>query len=384
MDQQSLAGIFSGNTILDDAKPISQAYAGHQFGHFTMLGDGRAILLGEHVTRDTEQRYDIQFKGSGTTPYSRGGDGRAGLGPMLREYLISEAMAHLGIPTTRGLAVISTGEMIHREQPLRGAVLTRVASSHLRVGTFQFARAYCSIKELKQLADYALQRHDPLLMLEEDCYVMFLENVVKRQAALVAQWQLIGFIHGVMNTDNMTISGETIDYGPCAFMDKFHPDTAFSSIDLEGRYKYSQQPQIAHWNLTRFAETLLPLIDQDEKVAINRAEQVIQQFPFYYMEYWLDGMRNKLGIFNEEDEDQILFTDLLHLMTKYEADHTAVFIGLTTLKMDRLRLFNTEQFKEWYERYESRLKRQNQSKDDVIRLMKQHNPSIIPRNDFIE
>ncbi|NQD67485.1 YdiU family protein, partial [Bacillus haikouensis] len=266
--------VLAGNEVPEGGSPLAQAYAGHQFGHFNMLGDGRAILLGEQIT-PSKERYDIQLKGSGRTPYSRGGDGRAALGPMLREYIISDAMHALGIPTTRSLAVVTTGEVIIRETTLPGAVLTRTASSHLRVGTFQYAARFGSVEDLRALADYAIERHYPDALQAGNRYLFLLEEVIKRQAALVAKWQLAGFIHGVMNTDNMTISGETIDYGPCAFMDTFDPETVFSSIDTGGRYAYGNQPPIAGWNLARFAETLLPLLHKDEETSLKLAQEAI-------------------------------------------------------------------------------------------------------------
>ena len=251
--------VFAGNQIPEGALPLAQAYAGHQFGHFAMLGDGRAMLIGEQIT-PLGERFDIQLKGSGRTPYSRGGDGRAALGPMLREYIISEAMHALGIPTTRSLAVVTTGESIIRETDLPGAIMTRMAASHLRFGTFQYVAKWGTDEELRVLADYALQRHFPEIEADENRYLALLQEVIKRQAALVAKWQLVGFIHGVMNTDNMTISGETIDYGPCAFMDTYDPATVFSSIDIQGRYAYGNQPNIVGWNLARFAESLITAI----------------------------------------------------------------------------------------------------------------------------
>src|SRR5690554_4747069 len=261
-----------------------------------MLGDGRAILLGEQITPRNE-RFDIQLKGAGRTPYSRGGDGRAALGPMLREYLISEAMYGLGIPTTRALAVVTTGEQVMREQALPGAVLTRVASSHLRVGTFQFARQFGTIQELKQLADYAISRHYPHLTELRNKYILFLKEVIENQAKLVAKWDLVGFVHGVMNTDNMTISGETIDYGPCAFIDQYNPSTVFSSIDQHGRYAYNQQKPVAIWNLARLAESLLPILAEDKSHAINQAQSLLKSFSDVYDHAWTVGMKAKLGFF---------------------------------------------------------------------------------------
>ena len=315
----TLAPYFAGNSIFNGSEPIAQAYAGHQFAHFTMLGDGRAILLGEHLTPQGE-RFDVQLKGSGPTPYSRRGDGRAALGPMLRELIISEAMHALGIPTTRSLAVVSTGEPVFRENTLQGAILTRIARSHIRVGTFQFATATPREDGLKRLADYTIDRHYPECTDPTSRYRDFLNAVIDRQAKLVSQWMMSGFIHGVMNTDNMSICGETIDYGPCAFMDQYHPDTVFSSIDHHGRYAYGNQPVIAQWNLARFSETLLPLLSEDRGAALTIAKEAIDRFPALFLGYWLQGMRSKLGLETENPSDLDLSNRLLSLMLKHEAD----------------------------------------------------------------
>ncbi|WP_096201738.1 protein adenylyltransferase SelO [Bacillus sp. FJAT-45350] len=375
--------VFAGNHIPEGAAPLAQAYAGHQFGYFNMLGDGRAVLLGEQMT-PTNERFDIQLKGSGRTPYSRGGDGRATLGPMLREYIISEAMFGLGIPTTRSLAVVTTGESVIRETELPGAILTRVADGHLRVGTFQYAAKWSTIEELKELADYTIQRHFPS---SEDCsnkYLSLLQEVAKRQAKLIAKWQLVGFIHGVMNTDNMALSGETIDYGPCAFMDTFAPATVFSSIDTQGRYAYGNQPPIAGWNLARFAETLLPLLHEDQEQALKMAQDEISNFPEQYRSNWLAGMRCKLGLFNEESDDESLFESLLSMMKKYKADYTNTFRALTFEKIEGLELFDTEEFNQWYEQWQTRLNRQKESKESSQQLMRNSNPAVIPRNHRVE
>ncbi|SFL70353.1 protein adenylyltransferase SelO [Pelosinus propionicus] len=323
--------IFAGNQIPEGALPLAQAYAGHQFGNFTMLGDGRALLIGEQVTPHGA-RLDIQLKGAGRTPYSRRGDGRAALGPMLREYIISEAMHALGIATTRSLAVVTTGESVIRETDQPGAILTRVAASHLRVGTFQYISAWGTTEELRELADYTLQRHFPGAEDTDNHYLFLLQEVIKRQAALIAKWQLVGFIHGVMNTDNMTLSGETIDYGPCAFMDAYDPVTVFSSIDLKGRYAYGNQPMIAVWNLARFAETLLPLLHDNEEQAVKIAQDAISNFTAMYRCNWLAGMRAKLGIVTEEAQDESLIEDLLSMMQKYHADMSSN-ISVQTLKL---------------------------------------------------
>lgn len=321
------ACLFAGQMLPAGSQPIAQAYAGHQFGGFTMLGDGRAILLGEHRT-PAGQLVDIQFKGSGQTPFSRRGDGRAALGPMLREYLISEAMAALGIATTRSLAVVTTGEPVYRQTVQRGAVLTRVAASHLRVGTFQYVAARQDVAHLQTLADYAIARHYPEVASVPQKYLAFFRAVADRQAKLVAQWQLVGFIHGVMNTDNMAISGETIDYGPCAFMNTYDPATVFSSIDHGGRYAYGNQPRIAQWNLARFAETLLPLLDPQRERAIALASEVLEAYPGLYEQYWLAGMRRKLGLQTSDAEDQELIQSLLDWMQRTQADFTNTFRDL--------------------------------------------------------
>lgn len=375
--------ILSGNKIPEGSIPLAQAYAGHQFGHFTLLGDGRALLLGEHITTKGE-RIDIQLKGSGRTPYSRGGDGKAALGPMLREYIISEAMNALNIPTTRSLAVTKTGEAVIRETYLKGAILTRVASSHIRVGTFQYARNWGTVEDIKKLADYTLKRHFKEIENEENPYLSLLKEVIKRQAELIAKWQLVGFIHGVMNTDNMTISGETIDYGPCAFMDTYDPETVFSSIDIYGRYAYKNQPNMAVWNLARFAETLLPLLSTDQDEAINLAEDALAEFSEIFKNNWISGMRAKLGIFNEEAEDEELIKNLLSIMQKYKADYTNTFRALTIDDLNGSEIFNSEEFKEWYKMWQERLSRQDESKDLSKKLMKSSNPAVIPRNHRVE
>ncbi|MBV7274284.1 YdiU family protein [Clostridiaceae bacterium UIB06] len=375
--------VFAGNQLPDGALPLAQAYAGHQFGHFTMLGDGRALLLGEQIT-PKGKRVDIQLKGSGRTPYSRGGDGRASLGPMLREYIISEAMKGLGIPTTESLAVVETGETVVRETEQPGAILTRVAASHIRVGTFEYAAQWGTVKELQALADYVLQRHYIGIGVDEDRYLLLLKEVIKRQAELIAKWQLVGFIHGVMNTDNMTVSGETIDYGPCAFMDTYDPATVFSSIDIHGRYAYGNQPNIAAWNLARFAETLLPLLHDNEDQAVRMAEDAISDFADLYNNNWLAGMRAKLGIFNEESQDESLIENLLNIMQKHGADYTNTFQALTVDKVSDIEMFDTEEFIQWYKLWKARLGRQQESKDSSHKLMKSSNPAVIPRNHRVE
>ncbi|AIQ19124.1 hypothetical protein H70357_22235 [Paenibacillus sp. FSL H7-0357] len=379
------AAVFAGNEIPEGADSLAQAYAGHQFGHFNRLGDGRAVLLGEQITPEGE-RFDIQLKGAGRTPYSRGGDGRAALGPMLREYIISEAMHALGIPTTRSLAVVTTGESIFRETEQPGAILTRVAASHLRVGTFQYVSAWGTDKDLQALADYTLQRHYPGADSDSDPnrYLVLLREVIKRQAELIAKWQLVGFIHGVMNTDNMALSGETIDYGPCAFMDVYNPATVFSSIDLQGRYAYGNQPGIAAWNLARFAETLLPLLHEDKGEAISLAEDAIADFQEIFLSQWLAGMRAKLGIFNEEPQDESLIEGLLEMMQQYRADYTHTFRALTLNKPEETVLHGTSEFTGWYELWQARLGRQQESQDASQQVMRASNPAVIPRNHRVE
>lgn len=372
-----------GNKLLEGSTPIAQAYAGHQFGHFTMLGDGRAILLGEFISRDGE-RFDIQLKGAGKTKYSRGGDGKAALGPMLREYIISEGMYGLKIPTTRSLAIVSTGQNVIREEILKGALLVRIAKSHIRVGTFQFARNFGSVEELKKLADYTLDRHFEKDTYEGNPYLYLLKGVINNQAKLISKWQLVGFIHGVMNTDNMTISGETIDYGPCAFMDSYDINTVFSSIDINGRYAYGNQPKIGIWNLTRFAESLLPLLDDDIDNAIKIAEDVLSNYGKVYNEYYYNGMRAKLGLFNKEENDEKLILELLTIMNTYKADYTNTFLNLTLDNLEEMNIFKSEEFKKWYESWQARLARQNESMDEVKELMKSNNPIVIPRNHIVE
>jgi len=324
---EELSALFSGNLLPKNSNSIAQAYAGHQFGHFTMLGDGRAVLIGEHLSKN-KKRYDIQFKGSGKTSFSRNGDGRAALGPMLREYIISESMHHLNIPTTRSLAVVKTGESVMRDTELIGAILTRVASSHIRVGTFQYIAARKNEDELKMLLEHVIKRHYPNIDKAKNKSIEILKIVLEKQVDLVVHWMRVGFIHGVMNTDNMSISGETIDYGPCAFMDVYDPKTVFSSIDRTGRYAYCNQPVITKWNLARFAECLIPLIDKDQNNAIKIATEIINSFEKKYEEKWLNMMRDKLGLFGDEKNDQSLILDLLTWMHEVKAVYTNTFCYL--------------------------------------------------------
>jgi uncharacterized protein YdiU (UPF0061 family) len=376
------AELLSGNNLPREALPIAQAYAGHQFGHFTPLGDGRAILIGEQVTQDGK-RFDIQLKGAGRTPYSRGGDGRAALGPMLREYIISEAMHALGIPTTRSLAVVSTGETVQRETPLAGAVLARVAESHLRVGTFEYAAHFGSVEDLAALAEYAVRRHYPLLYGREDRYLLFLREVIARQADLIARWQAVGFVHGVMNTDNTSISGETIDYGPCAFMDAYDPKTVFSSIDHYGRYAYANQPSIGLWNLARLAETLLPLLHTGREQAVILAQQELARGAGLFRASYLEAMRRKLGLSNAEPEDGELIEQLLVMMHSTASDFTNTFRALTNGLLDGLALGQAPGFSQWQRRWQERQQRQPEDLRPVT-VMRAANAAVIPRNHRVE
>jgi uncharacterized protein YdiU (UPF0061 family) len=383
IDKKELSKIFSGNSLPNGSNSIAQAYAGHQFGHFTMLGDGRAVLIGEHKTK-SNKRYDIQFKGSGKTAFSRNGDGRAALGPMLREYIMSEAMNALKIPTTRSLAVVKTGEDIQREDILQGAVLTRVASSHIRVGTFQYIAARQKKDELKTLLDYTIDRHYPGIKNSNNQALDLLNLLIEKQCDLVVNWMRVGFIHGVMNTDNMTVSGETIDYGPCAFMDNYDPKTVFSSIDQTGRYAYCNQPVITKWNLARFAECLIPLVDKDQDKAVKIATETINSFEKKYEEKWMNMMRDKLGLFGLDDKDKFLILDLLTLMHKKKADYTNTFCHLMNLAPREDELFNDNDFNNWKKRWEERLSKNNVSPKKCLELMKNSNPLIIPRNHKVE
>ena len=382
VDKDELSALFSGNILPRDSKTIAQAYAGHQFGHFTMLGDGRAVLIGEHVSRNKD-RHDIQFKGSGKTAFSRNGDGRAALGPMLREYIISESMHNLNIPTTRALAVVKTGETITREENLEGAILTRVASSHIRVGTFQYIAARNKRDELKILLDYVIKRHFPHIEDSKNKPIEFLKIVLQKQIDLVVNWMRVGFIHGVMNTDNMSISGETIDYGPCAFMDTYDPKTVFSSIDHLGRYAYCNQPIITKWNLARFAECLIPLIDKDQNRAVEKATEALSSFEKKYEEKWIDMMSNKLGIFKREDNNKILILDLLTWMHEKKMDYTNTFCHLMNINIQKDNNFEDLYFQEWKKRWKNKLS-DNNDLEKSNKLMKSFNPVVIPRNYRVE
>ena len=341
ISDKNLAPFFSGNQLPEGSDTIAQAYAGHQFGHFTLLGDGRAIVMGEHLSKNNK-RFDIQFKGSGKTPYSRNGDVRAALGPMLREYIISEGMHGLGIPTTRSLAVVKTGERVMRETPLHGAVLTRVAESHIRVGTFQYAVIAEDKKDLKALFDYTIDRHYPHIKDSKTPALDLLKIVIEKQTKLVVDWMRGGFIHGVMNTDNMAISGETIDYGPCAFMDTYDPETVFSSIDQYGRYAFFNQPGITKWNLARFAECLIPLINDDKNTGVKIATEIVNSFSEIYRKKWFDMMRKKLGLIGEKIKDEKLIMDLLTWMHKNKADYTNTFCFLMNQNIKKNKIYNDE------------------------------------------
>jgi uncharacterized protein YdiU (UPF0061 family) len=391
LELDELAAVFAGNVIPPGAEPIAMAYAAHQFGNFVpQLGDGRAILLGEVVDRNGERR-DIQLKGSGRTPFSRRGDGRAALGPVLREYLISEAMHALGIPTTRALAAVSTGEPVFRDRQLPGAILTRVASSHIRIGTFQYFAARGDMEAVKRLSDYVIDRHFPEARAAERPPLALLQTVVERQAFLVSRWMHVGFIHGVMNTDNTALSGETIDFGPCAFIDSYDPTTVFSAIDELGRYAYGNQPTIAQWNLARFAETLLPLLDPDPERAVRLANEAISTFTTRFQEHWLAGMRDKLGLSNNEEGDLDLARALLRAMHENAADFTLTFRRLCDAAADekadsnvRALFANPAAYDNWAARWRSRLVAERLEPDARAKAMRSVNPAFIPRNHRVE
>ena len=386
--------VLSGNRVAEGAEPIALAYAGHQFGHFVpRLGDGRANLLGELVSR-SGQRYDVQLKGSGRTPFSRGGDGRAALGPVLREYIVSEAMAALGVPTTRALAVVTTGERVLREIPLPGAVLTRIAASHLRVGTFQYFAARGDVEGLRVLADYAIARHYPEVAQEKERYRALLDGVIARQAQLIAQWMLLGFIHGVMNTDNTSISGETIDYGPCAFMEAYDPAKVYSSIDHGGRYAYGNQPRVVLWNLARLAESLLPLLMEEsgsEEAALSAANEALSAFEPQYRAAYIAGMRRKLGLFLEREGDAALGEDLLQRMAANQADFTLTFRRLCDAAAGpegdagvRALFADPASYDGWAAGWRRRLEAEAADGQARAAAMHRTNPAFIPRNHLVE
>jgi uncharacterized protein YdiU (UPF0061 family) len=382
--------VLSGRAIAEGSEPIAQAYAGHQFGNFVpQLGDGRAILLGEVVDRQGRRR-DIQLKGAGRTPFSRGADGRAALGPVLREYLVSETMAGMGIPTTRALAAVTTGEPVIRETVLPGAMLTRIASSHIRVGTFQFFATRGDVEAVRILADHVIARHYPAAAEAENPYRALLEAVIAAQVDLVSRWLLIGFIHGVMNTDNMSVAGETIDYGPCAFMDTYDPGTVFSSIDRAGRYAYGNQPRIAHWNLTRLAEALLPLLDEDQEAAVTQAQDALAQFGALFEQAYLGGLRRKVGLFAEEQPGEIeLINTLLSQMTANQVDYTLLFraLGQAVIGDDepaRGLFVDPTAFDAWAREWRTRLDGDGQDPASRKAAMDRVNPAFIPRNHQVE
>ena len=378
ISEKDLSNLFSGNTLPHGSKPFAQAYAGHQFGQFTILGDGRAHIVGEQVTPDGEI-FDIQYKGSGRTPYSRGGDGKAALGPMLREYLISEAMYHLGIPTTRSLAVVETGEKVYREVPLKGSILTRVASSHIRIGTFQFLAAHKDYDGMQALLDFSIKRHFRNINFSKNVAIEFIQSVMQKQIKLIVDWMRVGFIHGVMNTDNSTISGETIDYGPCAFMDSYDAKTVFSSIDTQGRYSFANQPSIIHWNLVRLAECLLPLIDKNEKKSIEIAQNILNDFSSLFKDEWLQMMRKKIGIEDQSDEDEELINNLVKWMQSKNPDFTNTFCNLMNYEHANDEVFEDNDFDTWKKNWKKRVKSK-----EYLKTMININPVLIPRNYLVE
>ena len=383
LDPEYLALVFSGNQLPAGSDTIAMAYAGHQFGHFTILGDGRAILIGEHIN-NKKQRYEIQFKGSGKTEFSRNGDGKAALGPMLREYIISEAMYHLNIPTTRSLAVVKTDEKVIRETELTRAILTRVASSHIRVGTFQYFAYKKDDESLKSLVNYSIDRHYAEIKNSENIYINLIDRLMDKQIDLVVNWMRVGFIHGVMNTDNMALSGETIDYGPCAFMDKYDPKTVFSSIDHFGRYAYYNQPSITKWNLARFAECLIPFLDTNKDEAIKIATNKINEFDKKYEKKWLKMMSDKIGLLDTEKEDEVLILDLLQWMHSNKADYTNTFYNLINEKIFSNQVYDNADFLTWKDRWKMRLSKYKNKMDKIKKKMKFSNPIIIPRNYKVE
>lgn len=384
LNQSVLAAILSGNQLAAGSTPIAQAYAGHQFGYFTMLGDGRAILLGEHISPDGK-RWDIQLKGAGPTPYSRRGDGRATLRAMLREYLISEAMHGLGIPSSRSLAVVITGEKVFREEIQAGAVLTRIMKSHIRVGTFEYARQFLKTEDLEKLTLYTLERHYPDVKVEQNAALTLLEQVLHQQARLIANWMRVGFIHGVMNTDNMSISGETFDYGPCAFLNSYDPTKAFSSIDTNGRYAFGNQPNIAHWNLSCLANALLPIIHSDTDTAVKMATEVLNQFPSLYTQLYTATMAAKIGFDENSISNEVidLLKELMQWMQKEQADYTNTFLTIQgTLLASGI--YSSKSFKSWMEKRNSLLSVAGINADKARLIMHQQNPLLIPRNHRVE
>ncbi|MEL6562297.1 MAG: YdiU family protein [Bacteroidota bacterium] len=380
-DREMVRQVLSGAQVPEGTKSIAQAYAGHQFGNFTMLGDGRAVLLGELVTDG--KRFDLQLKGSGQTKFSRRGDGRATLASMLREYLMSESMHFLGIPTTRSLAVVKTGLPVYRESVNDGAVLTRIAASHIRVGTFEYARFFAKPEHLSVLTDYVIARHYPDLAETNDKVLKFFSAVMERQIDLIVNWMRVGFIHGVMNTDNMSIAGETIDYGPCAFMNAYHPDTVFSSIDQNSRYAFKNQPRIAHWNLSVLANALLPLIDEKQEVAVEKVTEILDTFPGKFSSRNLEMMRHKLGIVHADESDKSLIGDLLPLLANNQIDYTNFFTELRKDQISSKSLLENDQFISWKQRWQAAHSRKEDELES-LKLMERHNPVVIPRNHLVE
>ncbi len=384
--RSSGAQVFAGNEIPPGAAPLAQAYAGHQFGHFTNLGDGRAVLLGEHVT-PKKHRVDVQLKGSGRTCYSRSGDGRAVLGPMLREYIISEGMYSLGVPSTRSLAVTATGENVLRNLPLPGAILTRVAESHIRIGTFQYAAALGDKNNLSELLKYTVARHYPELPNTPDLPFTFFRAVLDKQASLVARWMFVGFVHGVLNTDNVSIAGETIDYGPCAFLDVYHPETVFSSIDHQGRYSFEKQPMITQWNLARLAESLLLVCPGEQDKSVEKFVSILETFSESYETYYQHGTNAKLGLRNQEKEDAILYQDLLDIMKFSQADFSSTFVALShALENEHADpvLMKMSGFDNWVQRWRERLSHESSLLPEIAKRMRSVNPVIVPRNLQVE
>ncbi|MEL7424998.1 MAG: YdiU family protein [Bacteroidota bacterium] len=380
--EEEITTIFSGNKVPEGAVPLAQAYAGHQFGYFNTLGDGRAILFGEQIT-PTNKRVDIQLKGSGRTPYSRRGDGRATLSSMLREYIISEAMYHLGIPSTRSLAVVATGEQVYRQPIQDGAVLTRIAASHIRVGTFEYVLQNGSKEDLQAFLDYVIDRHYPELKDAENPAIALLEKVIEQQIKLVTEWMRVGFIHGVMNTDNVSIAGETIDYGPCAFMNAYDPKTVFSSIDRDGRYAFGNQPKIAHWNMVVFAGTLLPLISDNEEEAASKARAVLDDFPRRFGDYYYRMLLRKLGVSQIQVGDKVLVDELLYLLEHHAADYTNFFVSLTTEQFPVEPLYTSAAFEAWHASWKRRLS-ETGGMELAKAVMQANNPAFIPRNHIVE
>ena len=384
-DLSLITNYFSGNKLPKNSKPIAQAYAGHQFGYFTVLGDGRAVLLGEHTNKENN-KFDIQLKGSGKTPYSRNGDGRAALGPMLREYLISEAMHGLNIPTTRALAVVKTGEKVFREKEMDGAILTRIASSHIRIGTFQYAAMQGKKDILEKLLNYTIKRHHPEILENkgENKAIQIIEKLIEKQISLVVNWMRVGFIHGVLNTDNVSLAGETIDYGPCSYMDYYDPKTVFSSIDHQGRYSFNNQEIITHWNISRFAETLIPLIDNNEDKAIKIGSKIIDSFGDKFKSQWLKMMKNKLGLINDIPNDEKLIFKFLNWMEKNRVDYTNTFLYLMNSQNNNNDHYKSKDFQNIYAEWKNRIGKNKCSEKEVIKIMASNNPYYIPRNHIVE